>query len=221
MYGLVTKLLVSRQLKFEKGKIIVLEEPVCMLPLVYVRTATNLAMAHHEKNKADKSLEEMYFESWTAGYEITKKMTKVYKLRKFEERYKVAMDIISLFGFGDYETMKFKGKKYAYFKVHENPFALKFHPTKKKMDIFLAGANAGGGTIVHEVLINCVELECTAINGSFCKFVNCNSEIFKEYIKRGEAYDLDWDYIVKKQIEYIKKDKERGGKIELPKESLK
>jgi len=53
--------------------------------------------------------------------------------------------------------------------VDGNPFALKFYPSKKKMDFFLAGANAGGGTVVHEVLMNCVELECAAINGSYCK----------------------------------------------------
>jgi predicted hydrocarbon binding protein len=217
MYGLVTKLLVSRQLKFEEGKIIVLEEPVCMLPLVYVKTATKLALMHHKKNKADKSLEEMYFESWTAGYEITKRMTEVYKLRKFEERYKVAMDIISLFGFGDYETLEFKAKKYAYFKVHKNPFAMKFHPGKIKMDIFLAGANAGGGTVVHEVLINCVELECAAINGSHCKFINCNTELLEKYVKSREAYDMDWKYIMKKEIEYIKNDKDMVKKIEIPK----
>jgi len=221
MYGLVSKLLISRNLRFEEGKIIVLDEPVCMLPLVYVKIATDLSMKHHEANRNDRSLEEMYFEAWVAGYEITKNLTRIYKLNKFEERYRVTMDLVSLFGFGKYETFEFESKKYAYFKVIKNPMALEFYPSKKKVDVFLAGANAGGGVIVHETLINCVELECAAINGQFCKFVNCNYELFKQYTEKGETYDMDWDYVIKKEIEYIKNDKEYEKIIEIPDEVLK
>lgn len=221
MYGLFTKLLIAKQIKLEEGKIIVLGQPICMLPMVYVKLATNFSIKHHENNKNDKSLEELYLEAWAAGYEVSKQLVKIYKLKTFEERYRMVMDVVSLFGFGKYQTLEFEGKKYAYFKVFGNPFALEFYPSKQKMDIFLAGANAGGGCIVHECLINCVELECTAINGSYCKFVNCNYELFNKYKEKGETYDLDWDYIVKKEIEYIKNDEEYNKIIEIPQELLK
>jgi len=32
---------------------------------------------------------------------------------------------------------------------------------------------------------------------------------------------MDWDYIIKKEIEYIKNDKKYGNKIKIPKELLK
>ncbi|MEM5871782.1 MAG: hypothetical protein QW051_02835 [Candidatus Aenigmatarchaeota archaeon] len=64
-------------------------------------------------------------------------------------------------------------------------------------------------------------MECTAINGSYCKFVNCNYELFNKYKEKGETYDLDWDYIVKKEIEYIKNDEEYNKIIEIPQELLK
>lgn len=220
MLGLVTKLMVSGQLRFDKGKIMALGENVCMIPMVYVKSATRIALKHHRKEKNSRDLEELYFEAWTAGYEITKKMVREYKLRKFEERYKFAMDIISLFGFGDYRTIDFKRAHHSYFEVEKNPFALMFHPSSKKVDIFLSGANSGGGTIVHEVVMNCVERECAAINGKICKFVNCNFDLLREFIKKGEAYDFDWKFLLKKEIEYIKRDKDYGDKIIIP-EKLK
>jgi len=214
--GFALKLLLGGHLKFEDGKILALGEPICMLPLKYVYHATKFAMMHHENIKEDKSLEELYFEAWIAGYEITKNMVRIYKLKKFEERYSVAMDAISMFGFGDYKTLKFKRAQFAYFRVISNPLALLFHPTKKKVDIFLSGANAGGGTIVHEVLINCVELDCAAINGKYCWFVNSNFELFQKYKSKGKTYDIDWDYIIKKEMVYIKADKEYRKIIKLP-----
>ncbi len=204
--GFALKLLISGNLKFENGRILALGEPVCMVPIKYLYYSTKYAMEHH-KNRNERVLEEMYLESWIAGYEITKKMVEFYKLKKFEERYSVAMDSISMFGFGDYKTLDFKRAKYAYFRVMKNPLALLFYPSKEKVDFFLAGANAGGGTIVHETIINCVELECAAVNGKVCHFVNANDEIFDKHIEEGKAYDMDWDYIRKKEREYINKDK--------------
>ncbi|MCH7902708.1 hypothetical protein IIC68_03060, partial [archaeon] len=162
MYSLLSKLLITGKIKFELGKITAFSDPFALIDLHSLKEMTNDAM-----DDGIKSITNLYFYGWAYGYNITKNMIRMLKLKKFEERYKVSMDIVTLLGFGDYKTLKFKRGIEAHFKVIANPFALLYHPSNKFVCHYIRGMEAGGGTLVHEKLMDNIEFECAAVNGKY------------------------------------------------------
>jgi predicted hydrocarbon binding protein len=195
----ITKLLISKQLRFEEGQIIFLEEPMAFVPIDFYVHLTK------EILKKRREMLEAYLDAWKAGVIFMRRVAQRYSMRKFEERYKEAMDIISSAGFGDYKTLEFEGGKYAYFKIFNNPIAEKFFPSKKPIDHILRGFNAGGGTPVHERIINTIETECKAVNGKFCIHLNAATEVlqqnkFKKIVKK----QLNLKFLLKEQKKFLK-----------------
>lgn len=211
MYGLLTKLLISGKLKFKEGEIILFDEPIAFVPMVSIMQMTRDAI---EKGK--RAINDLYFYGWVYGYVVTLAMVKKFKLKKFEERYKVAMDIASLCGFGDYKTLSFR-PGHSHFKVLENPFALEFYPSKQMIDHYLRGMNAGGGTLVHEEIINCIEFECTAINGSYCLMDNVNKKEMDKFDQKLVNSQIDYEYLLERQKKLIIECKEKPEEYGLEK----
>jgi len=203
MYGLLTKLIISKQLKFEEGEIILFGEPIAFVPMISLIHMTRDAI-----KKGKKAIYDLYHYGWVYGYVVTLAMVKKFGLKKFEERYKVSMDIASLCGFGDYKTLNFV-KGHSNFKVLKNPFALEFYPSKKLVDHYLRGMNAGGGTLVHMKIINCIEFKCAAQNGSFCRFENMEKKVLDKVDKKLVKSQLDYNYLLKKQEALIEECKEK------------
>jgi len=200
IYAWLMKLLISKQLKFEEGDIEILGENVLMVPVNFFVQATKNAMRDGKKQIMD-----LYLAAWRAGFVIVDTFIKNYDLHKYEERYKIAMDVLALAGIGDYRTVEFVGGKFSHFKVLKNPIPLRFYPSKVVVDHFLRGANAGGGTLVHEKIVNCVELKCAAINGKECEFINATTEILKEKIdSKIIKSQLDLNYLIKEEEKIIK-----------------
>lgn len=177
--------------------IIAFNEPFALIPMVSIKYMTQNAM-----DRGFRAINDLYFYGWVYGYVVTKQLVKIFKLKKFEERYKIAMDIASLVGFGDYQTLNFVRGKFSRFRVIKNPLALQFYPTDKMVDHYLRGMNAGGGTLVHEKLIDCIELDCAAKNKEHCLFVNASREILSQ-MKRIAKTQLDIKYLVQKQRSLI------------------
>ncbi|MBN2202796.1 MAG: hypothetical protein JW700_01225 [Candidatus Aenigmarchaeota archaeon] len=197
--SLITKLLVSKQLKFEEGRIVFLEEPMVFVPIeFYIHLTKEIA-----KKRRDKM--EVYLDAWKAGVIFMRNVAQRYSMSRFEERYNEAMEIISSAGFGDYQTLDFVPAKYAYFKILNNPIAEKFFPSKKPVDHVLRGFNAGGGSPVHERIINTIETECKAVNGKYCIHLNGATEVLKQkkFSKFVKA-QLDLPYLLKEQKKFIK-----------------
>ncbi|MEM7815599.1 MAG: hypothetical protein QXN71_00595 [Candidatus Aenigmatarchaeota archaeon] len=199
MYTFISKLLVSRKLNFEEGRISLLGEDICLVPISFIYQLTR-------DDLSKKEINDLYFESWVAGFFIMGKMIEGYGLKKFEERYRLAMDTVSMMGFGDYKTLEFY-QGFAKFAVIKNPLSLKFYPGKVPIDHFLRGANAGGGTLVHEMLINCVEIDCAAINGNSCLFINSTNDLLFDKYKKFAESQLDLKYLTQRQIDVIKNSK--------------
>jgi len=199
VYKWLMELLISKQLKFEEGEIELLGEYVLMVPVNFFVEATKVAI-----KGGKRAINDLYFSAWTSGFAIVDKFIERYHLHKFEERYKIAMDVLALAGIGDYKTIEFLPTKISHFKVFKNPIARKFYPSKKVVDHFLRGANAGGGTLVHERIINCVELDCEAINGKECEFVNATEEVLKEKVNsKIIKSQLDLKYLIKKEKKFM------------------
>ena len=135
-----------------------------------------------------------------------KNFIKVYKLKKFEERYKVAMDVLQLSGMGFYETINFERGKYTYFKTLNNPLPQFFYPSKEPVCHFIRGANAGGGVWVHERIMNCVEEKCESQNKKQCVFLNGSIETLKERVKKGiiKKQFVDLDSLIEREKEFVK-----------------
>jgi hypothetical protein len=207
MYGFVSKLLLSRKLKFEKGKIILLNQPMAFVPVDFFIEETKRVL----KGKEKEEMVRLYFDAWKAGVFFMRDFTKGYNVRKFEDRYNLAMEIISMAGFGDYQTVAFKGGVFSHFNIINNPIAEFFYPSKSPVDFITRGFNAGGGTIVHETIINTIETACKAVNGKMCTHISANPSFLGKYKDQklvSEQLDLEW--LLSRQIEFIKDRKFTG-----------
>lgn len=197
MYGFVAKLLMSKQLEFGQGHIKLLEQPICILPSTFVEILMKQSMISREEMLRN------YLEAWKAGYIFMYNVVSRYKLNTPDERYRVAMDTISLSGMGDYKTEEFIPFSHTRFTVIENPLALRFHPSDSPVDHVLRGFNAGGGTPVHARIMNCVELECAAVNGKQCRFVNASIDILKTLPEDIVKSQLDVDFLIREEQKFL------------------
>lgn len=201
MYALLSKLLLSGKLKFEHGKIIAFDEPFGLIPMISLKKITDDAIA-----RGPKGILDLYLEGWIYGLAITKNLIRMFKLKKFEERYKVAMDIVGVVGFGDYQTLSFKRADHAKFKVVGNPFAKLYYPSKgQKICHYLRGMEAGGGTLVHETIMNNIEFECASETGNDCLHANLAKHRLAEVDEKLVKSQLDLDYLLPKQAEILKR----------------
>lgn len=199
VYGMLSKFIISGKLKFERGKITFLDQPMSFLPLKTLKIITDDAI-----KKGFKAINELYFYGWHFGYIFTYELAKAFDLKKFEERYKVVMDVSELIGFGGYVTFEFVPTHHSKFNYEKNPFALLYYPTNQLVCHYVRGMNAGGGTIVHERLVQCIETECCAINNDHCLYYNVSEDAMKELDQKLVKQQIDFKWQKKKQIELIK-----------------
>ena len=198
MYEFLQKLLMAQQVSFKEGHVQFLGENVSFTPVSFLKEITNQYLE-------DGDIHNLYLASWKAGYKITYKMVQKYGLKKFEERYRVAMDTVSMMGLGTYTTREFERAQYAHFDVFENPLAEMLKPSQDPVCHFLRGANGGGGTIVHEVIINCIEEKCLAQGAPNCAFFNLNMERLRRYVNQDLVKkQLDLDFLLAEEKRFIK-----------------
>lgn len=198
----ITKMLISGNIKFKEGQIILMGERVFLLPVNYFIEETKRALKEGMKDIMD-----IYWSAWVAGYHIMRNFVGGYKLKKFEERYKVAMDVLQLAGMGYYETINFKRGEYTYFKTLNNPLPQSFYPSKEPICHFIRGANAGGGVWVHEAITNCLEEKCESQNHKECIFLNATIDVLKKRVKKSyiKKQFSDIDTLLNSQREFVKK----------------
>lgn len=198
MYGFISKLLISGKLKFTEGQINLLGRPVCVVPISFYREICKKA------NEDPEFMRNIYLDAWEAGLKFCHTVNQHYKIKTFEDRYKLAMDVISMAGFGDYATQTFEKGKYTNYTVLRNPLAKMLHPSEKPVDHMLRGFNAGGGTAVHLKITNSIEPECLAVNGKHCKFLNGTKEFLEQTDSDLMAEQLgDLDDLIRKENSII------------------
>jgi hypothetical protein len=170
-------------------------------------------MTEDAMNEGLDGVSKLYFEGWVYGFMITKNLVELYHLKKFEERYKVTMDITALCGFGSYKTLEFEKAHHSKFKIIQNPLALLFHGEGRheKIDHYLRGMNAGGGTIVHERMVSCIELECAAENGSHCLHLNCIDSLKDQLPQDLVSSQYDIEKLRPMELEFIAKNHDSPG----------
>ena len=157
-----------------------------------------------EKNGLS-GITELYLAGWYYGIYTTKEIIGVYNLKKFEERYKVVMDLIGVLGMGDYKTLVFQKGVNSKFNVIETSFSKLYYPSKEERLVchFIRGIEAGGGTLVHETLMNNIEHECAANNAYHCVHENLNREKVLNIDKSILAKQIDLNYAIKKERDIL------------------
>lgn len=211
LYGFMSNLVLTGKLKFTPGKIDVLGDPMAIMSMEAIKQITDDALTRGKEGRMG-----LYYEGWVYGYTFTYRFAKVLNLKKFEERYMTIMNTAAMIGFGDFKTIEFRPGN-AHYRVLNNPFAIQYYPIKEMVDILLAGMNAGGGTVVHEMLINCVEYQCASQNGKLCEFSNLEpKEIYKLDPKFVES-QLDMESLIPRELHLIES---MGHDTSLYKESI-
>lgn len=199
LYGFVTKLLVSGNFQFKQGEIDLLGSPMAILSMRTLKQMNDDAIRH-----GPESVNDLYFEGWVFGYTFTKRLADAFNLKKFEERYKVVMEIAAMIGFGDFKTVEFY-PGFAKYNVFSNPFSLQYPKGSGLVDNLLRGMNAGGSTVVHERIMNCLEFECCAETRTRCQFISASQENLKKMVKpEFIRTQIDLDYVIPKQMALLK-----------------
>jgi predicted hydrocarbon binding protein len=157
------------------------------------------AMTDDAMERGIRAITDLYFYGWVYGVFTTKELVNSFKLKKFEERYKISMDIIGVLGIGDYQTLEFQRAKFAKFKVIKDPFPLQYYPSDKFVCHYIRGMEAGGGTLVHEIIMQNIEFECAAKNNDYCVHTNLNLEELDKVDKKLVSSQIDLDYVLKRQ----------------------
>ncbi len=167
--ALLTKLLMTKQLRFEDGVVELKDSYLTILPSFFISELTQL---YHRTNR----LPVMYLLSWIAGYLFVYRVKKEFNLRTPEEIYSFGMDLTEFMGIGLYKTHDYYPGKYTHFIIRNNPFIKYITPKsstglKEPVDYFIAGSMAGGGSHVHNDICQTIELKCLALNHPYCEFI--------------------------------------------------
>lgn len=203
----VLKLLLSGQLNWTEGRINLLGVYNFIAPIEFFEYYTKFIKELGNK----KELDNYYLSGWVAGYVITKNLMKTYKLKTPQERYTTAMEFLEVGGFGKYKTMEFTPGVRSHFQYLTNPLPMKFYPSKEPVCDFIRGIGAGGGTWVHNKIVNCIELKCAAMNGKYCELINfCfdDKKTIKLYEKIVKSQFYKYPDIIKFEQKYVKENKD-------------
>ncbi len=197
-------MIATGQIEFKQGEIDLAGNPVTMTPLGIIKEITL---------KMDEDIDfrnQIYMYGWKASFKFMYNTTIKYKLKTPQDRYTWAMNIVSMAGLGDFKTLEFFPGNFTHFNVIHNPLTKILYPRKFPIDHFLRGINAGGGAVVHDKIVNCIELNCAAVNGGDkCEFLTGTSE----HILKGERKDItqkqfgDIDKIIKLEQEFLDENK--------------
>jgi len=168
MFDLVKKLLFSRQLTLEKGKVIMLGSPMCVTPAsIFVEIQKDLEKAIG-KNKA---YERIYEGSRYGGIKFAEKLYEAYKL-KGEKLLRWEFDVVMLAGWGEFEMINFdRNKKIMRVKVLNSPIAELYGKSKTPVDAYIAGFAAGGSSVALDMPMDVKEVKCLSMGHTHCEFL--------------------------------------------------
>lgn len=168
MYDIVKKLLFARQFQMEKGNINLMGLDIMMIPApVMVDIIKTL----------EKSI----------GYEKTKKLIyngvksgTSYYAKKISEKYNIKgvkliqwlVDTMMLTGWGEAKLISIDIKrKTAILHLYNSTLAKHYGKSKKPIDHVMAGAQAGGASIVFGEDAIVRETKCSSMGNDFCEFI--------------------------------------------------
>ena len=182
MFDIVSKLLMTRQLKFQEGKIDIVSLPVVLGPV----EPLVLIQQELEKQGLQKVI---YYAGKTVGYKWFFNMNKIYPLKDMDV-FKWGNDLITLGGWGISKLIDYQPKnRRAIFTLENSRMVSKYTGKEKVVDHYYRGLLAGACSLVMGKDIDVVETKCSIDKkNKSCKFIakpliefdHGNSELLKQ-----------------------------------------
>jgi predicted hydrocarbon binding protein len=168
MFDVFGKVLVTRQIKFEEGKIVLFNQRITMNP------AYTNAMIQKELEKI-KSAHLIYDSMKQLGLQWTRDLQKNYGT-KHRDVVKWGINVVTLAGWGIVEIIEDNPlKKIIIFKLKDSAIAktiLKnYGKSKTPVDYSFRGMIAGTFSVLYKTDMDCIETKCLAMGDSICEFV--------------------------------------------------
>ncbi|MBI4162785.1 MAG: hypothetical protein HY513_03815 [Candidatus Aenigmarchaeota archaeon] len=182
MFGIVTKLLLHKQLVFDKGRIQIFGRYSSLLPSdAFVNIQKELEQINKENI--------IYFSGKYSGKLWFIEMNKVFKI-KSRDVIKLGSDIVTLAGWGEAVPKKDDAKNKTVIFNLNNSIVAKFHgKSNYAIDHFFRGLLCGAMCVIFKTDMDAIETACVAKGDRKCEFV----------VKPSKSFDFS-DPIVKKQL---------------------
>ncbi len=182
MFELVTKLILHRQLKMEKGEINLLGQRIVMLPMIsLVQLQKKLEDDGYQYN-IYKLLKEF-------GINWAKDLATKYKF-KSSDIFEWGSKSVTLAGWGDVLVVSADVEnKVIKFRLMNSAVVEFYGKSEVPVDHFFRGMVAGAMSAVYGVDMDCVETSCKALGAQFCEFV----------VKSSNSFDMS-NELVRKQL---------------------
>jgi len=185
MFSFVKKLMLGQKMQFNEGEILLLDEPICLMPIRTVMDTT--ANAKAGKRNA------IYLAGKTSGAYWFEKITKRFYQDKMPAKDIIEWgnNIIAMAGYGIsvLEKVNFDDKEII-FRLNNSTMFRIMGKSKKPIDDLYRGFVAGAGTVMLKEECDAVEIKCRAVDGDFCRFI----------VKPKGKFDRS-DPVVKEQLE--------------------
>ncbi|MFH0949192.1 MAG: 4-vinyl reductase [Candidatus Aenigmatarchaeota archaeon] len=170
MFTFFTKLVLSKQMKFEEGSIILYGQPIIMFP-VYGMIGI---LKELEKNKYEKIL---YYEYKTLGKKWTTVLRNTYKIKKGEIFQTAGSNILAMAGWGIVKVADIDSKiPVIKFRFENSSVANAYGKTDHAVCHMFRGMAAGAMCIEYGKEMDGIETKCKAMGAPYCEVVVKPSE---------------------------------------------
>jgi len=168
------KLQMTGLLKFGDGTIKVFNQRFGMLPISFYYL---LSLYFDNINKK----KDLYLISWINGILMMKYFELSTNAKHPIDLYTIGMEYASFVGSGKFKTLEYDIGNFAKFQIENEPFLEYKNEKPESPYLIVAGFQAGGGTVSHRNIINCLPLSINKEN-KIATFLNATKE---EMIKRN------------------------------------
>jgi predicted hydrocarbon binding protein len=183
MLQFVTKLLMSQQLKFEKGIMTIFGERVLIFPLDMVKLVIEKSL------KDEKFANSIYDAAKESVIAFSGKVSNRLNIKKPKDMLDMLINLTEMNGYGEIQPVKIDyDTNFAVFHLRGLPSESLFGKVKgaKTADVYWAGLVAGGLTYVFGKDIDCAETRC-AINGKqSCEIIGAEKKQLLKYLKENK-----------------------------------
>jgi len=183
MLPFVSKLLLARQLNFEKGKLSIFGQRVIIFPVELILLIT-------QKCTVDKKFEQDIYDTMKeAVYQFCKNLNKRRNVKP-KEMAKILINLAEMNGYGKLQIIKLDyEKKVAIFHMRGLPSELLIGKLKQKgkkvVDKYWGGMLAGGASFIFgDKNIEAIETRCVVEGKESCEFLVGTKDFLKKYVKK-------------------------------------
>ncbi len=180
MLPFVSKLLIAKQLSFDKGKLKIFGKRVVIIPIELFEMIIKLSM----KNK--KFEKDLYNAMENSVHQFCIDLNKKQPLKK-EDMLEILMNLTEMNGYGEIKIVKIDyEKKFAIFNFKGLPSeTLVFEKLDSKtVDNYWGGMLAGGMSYIFGEEVDAIETLCIVTGKQFCEFVVGSRKFLNEYKKK-------------------------------------